>query len=176
MKWSIHQLQRYRQGDMPFDEMVNLESVKKRNPEIRDIAPVHVTGKCKIGSFKIDCTFKLEGTMTLPCARTWEDVQFPFTIESTETFSWDPDNFSEDDETHRVEGDYVELNPVLEELILLEIPLQVYSEQAEDVERVEGKGWSYATDEAYDRELEERKPKVDPRLASLADFFEKTDE
>lgn len=176
MKWSIHQLQRYRQGDMPFDEMVNLDSVKKRNPEIRDIAPVHMTGKCKISATKIDCTFRLEGTMTLPCARTWEDVQFPFTIESTETFSWDEDEFSEHDEIHRVEGDFIELDPVLEELILLEIPLQVYSEQAEDVEKVEGRGWSYTTDEAYETELEERKPKVDPRLAGLADFFEKTDE
>lgn len=176
MKWSIHQLQRYRQGDMPFDEMVNLDSVKKRNPEIRDIALVHVTGKCTIGSSKIDCQFRLEGTMTLPCARTWEDVQFPFTVESTESFSWDEDKLLEDDETHRVEGDFIELNPVLEDLILLEIPLQVYSEQAEGVERVEGKGWLYTTDEVYDAELAERKPEVDPRLAGLADFFEKTDE
>ena len=50
MKWSINQLQRYRQGDMPFDETVNLDSVKKRNPEIRDIAPIHVTGSCTIGA------------------------------------------------------------------------------------------------------------------------------
>lgn len=177
MKWSIHQLQRYRQGDMPFDEMVNLESVKKRNPEIRGIAPVHVAGKCKIGSFDIECNFRLEGTMTLPCARTWEDVQFPFTIESTETFSWDVDELSiDDEEIHLVEGDFIELNPVLEELILLEIPLQVYSEQAKELEKVEGKGWLYTTDEAYNAELEERKPKVDPRLAGLADFFDKTDE
>ncbi len=75
MKWSINQLQRYRQGEMPFDEAVNLDSVKKRNPEIRDIAPVHVTGSCTIGSKKLTCRFRLEGTMTLPCSRTWEDVE-----------------------------------------------------------------------------------------------------
>ncbi|WP_075528517.1 YceD family protein [Sporosarcina ureilytica] len=176
MKWSINQLQRYRQGNMPFDEMVNLESVIKRNPEIRAIAPVHVTGSCKIGEGKVECNFQLEGTLVLPCARTWEDADFPFSIQSTETFGWDENVLQADDEIHPVEGDFVELNPIFEELILLEIPLQVYSERAEDMKKVDGKGWSYTTDEAYSAHLEESKPKVDPRLASLADFFDKKDE
>ncbi len=177
MKWSIHQLQRYRQGDMPFDEMVDLESVKKRNPEIRGIDPVRVSGTCKIDSFEIECDFRLEGTMTLPCARTWEDVRFPFTIESTEVFNWDEYSIHEDEEeVHSVEGEFIELDPVLEELILLEIPLQVYSEQAEDMTEAEGDGWSYMTDEAYDEKVEESKPEVDPRLAGLANLFDKKDE
>lgn len=177
MKWSINQLQRYRQGAMPFDEMVNLDSVKKRNPEIRDIAPIHVTGSCTIGASKIDCRFRLEGTMTLPCARTWEDVTYPFTIESVERFSWDADTLNSDDEIHPVEGDFVELDPVFEELVLLEVPLQVYSEEAADMKSVEGKGWSYTTDEEYNIRLqEERETTVDPRLAGLANLFDKKDE
>ena len=177
MKWSINQLQRYRQGDMPFDETVNLDSVKKRNPDIRDITPIHVTGSCTIGSTKLTCRFRLEGTMTLPCSRTWEDVAFPFSIESIERFSWDETELATDDEIHPVSGDFVDLTPVLEELVLLEIPLQVYSDDAEEVKTVEGKGWSYATDEEYNARLqEERETKVDPRLAGLANLFEKKDE
>ena len=113
MKWSINQLQRYRQGDMPFDEMVNLDSVKKRNPEIRDIAPMHVTGSCTIGSSKLECRFRLEGTVILPCARTWEDVAFPFLIESDERFSWDEMVLAKDDEIHPVIGDFVDSYPRL---------------------------------------------------------------
>lgn len=162
---------------MPFDETVNLDSVKKRNPEIRDIAPIHVTGSCTIGSSKLDCRFRLEGTMTLPCARTWEDVTYPFVIESVERFSWDQDMLTSDDEIHPVEGDFVELTPVFEELVLLEVPLQVYSEEADDMKKVEGKDWSYTTEEAYNVRLqEERDTTVDPRLAGLANFFDKKDE
>ncbi len=103
MKWSINQLQRYRQGHMPLDEAVNLDSVKKRNPEIRNITPIHVTGSCTIGSKKVTCRFRLEGTMTLPCSRTWEDVEYPFSIETDERFSWDEAVLATDDEIHPVD-------------------------------------------------------------------------
>lgn len=177
MKWSINQLQRYRQGDMPLDEAVNLDSVKKRNEEIRNIEPIHVTGSCTIGASDITCRFRLEGTMTLPCARTWEDVTYPFVIESVETFSWDNAGNVTDDEIHLVDGDFVDPIPVFEELVLLEVPLQVYSEQANDTKRLDGKGWSYTTDEAYNARLqEEKETKVDPRFAGLASLFEKKDE
>jgi uncharacterized protein len=177
MKWSINQLQRYRQGAMPLDEAVDLESVKKRNPEIRNITPVRVTGSCTIGSKKLACRFRLEGTMTLPCSRTWEDVELPFSIETDEQFSWDEAVLATDDEIHPVVGDVVDPTPVFEELVLLEVPLQIYSEQADDMQQAEGKGWSYTTDEAYNARLrEELETKVDPRLAGLAKFFESKDE
>ena len=173
MKWSIHQLQKYRQGAMPLDEAVNLESVKKRNPEIRDIKPVHVTGSCVIGSKKLTCHFHLEGVMTLPCSRTWEDVDYPFSIETDEQFSWDETVLAADDTIHPVIGEVVDPTPVFEELILLEVPLQIISEKAEDMTSAEGKGWSYTTDEEYEAlQLEEKKKKVDPRLAGLAEFFD----
>ena len=139
MKWSINQLQRYRQGDMPLDEAVNLDSVKKRNPEIRNITPIHVTGSCTIGSREITCRFRLEGTMTLPCSRTWEDVDYPFVIESDEQFSWDETVLATDDEIHPVIGDFVDPTPVFEELVLLEVPLQVFSEKAEEMKRLKEK-------------------------------------
>lgn len=177
MKWSINQLQRYRQGDMPLDQAVNLDSVMKRDREIRNIEPVHVTGSCTIGSDDLTCRFRLEGTMTLPCARTWEDVAYPFVIESEERFSWDEMVLAADDEVHPVTGDFVDPTSVFEDLILLEMPLQVFSEQAKKMRHAEGKGWSYATEEAYNAQIEEEKgTKVDPRLAGLANFYDKKDE
>lgn len=177
MKWSIHQLQKYRQGPMPLDEAVDLESVKRRNPEIRNITPVRVTGSCTIGSKKVTCRFRLEGTMTLPCSRTWEDVELPFSIESDEEFSWDEDVLSANDEIHLVTGEVIDPTPVFEELVLLEVPLQIYGENAEKMVEAEGKGWSYTTDEKYNIRLQEEKDtKVDSRLAGLAKFFETKDE
>lgn len=173
MKWSIHQLRKHRQGPLLLDEAVNLESVKERNSEIRAITPVRVIGSCTIGEKKLTCQFRLEGSMTLPCSRTWEDVDFPFSIDTHEQFSWDEETLEMDDEIHPVEGETIDFGPVLEELVLLEVPLQVYSEEAEDMKQAEGKGWSYTTDEELEaKRLEESEGKVDPRLADLAKFFE----
>nr|WP_285853241.1 YceD family protein [Sporosarcina luteola] len=156
---------------MPLDEAVNLDSVKKRNPEIRDIKPVHVTGSCIIGSKKLTCHFHLEGVMTLPCSRTWEDVEFPFSVETDEQFSWDEATLATDDNIHPVIGEIIDPTPIFEELILLEVPLQIFSENAADMKSAEGKGWSYTTNEEHEERLREEKKKVDPRLAGLADFF-----
>ncbi len=35
MKWSIHELSKYRQNGMPIDTEVQLDEVKMRNNEIR---------------------------------------------------------------------------------------------------------------------------------------------
>ena len=68
------------------------------------------------------------------------------------------------------------LTPVFEELVLLELPLQVFSEEAKDMNTAEGKGWSFATDEEYNARLQDEETKVDPRLAGLANLFDKKDE
>lgn len=174
MKWSIHQLRKFRQGAaMPLDEVVDLGSVRERNPEIRAISPVQLKGSCTVGSKKISFHFHLEGSLTLPCARTWEDVHFPFSIESDEQYSWDEDVLAQDDEIHPITGDVVDPMPIFEELILLEVPLQVYCDDAETMTEASGTGWSYATDEEYNLQLtEEQDKKTDPRLAGLARFFE----
>ena len=173
MKWSIHQLRKFKQGAIPLDEVVDLGSVKERNSEIRAISPVQLTGYCTVGSKKISFHFRLEGSLTLPCARTWEDVHFPFSIESDEEYSWDEYELAHDDEIHPVKGETIDPMPVFEELILLAIPLQVYCDDAENMTEASGTGWSYTTDEEYNEQLvEEQEKKTDPRLADLARFFE----
>ncbi|WJY28829.1 MULTISPECIES: YceD family protein [Sporosarcina] len=173
MKWSIHQLRKFKQGSIPLDEVVDLSSVKEKNPEIREISPVHLTGYCTVGSKKISFHFRLEGKMILPCARTWNDVDYPFSIETDEQFSWDEYVLAQDDEIFPVTGDTIDPMPLFEELILLEVPMQVYCEGAEAMTEASGTGWSYTTDEEYNKQLEEeQETKTDPRLADLARFFE----
>ncbi|TQR07067.1 YceD family protein [Psychrobacillus soli] len=179
MKWAISQLAKYRENGMPLDEFVTLENVKERNPDVRSISPVHVKGHCTFGAAQMNCHFQLSGTLILPCARTWEDVEYPFEIQSDEIFNWSEaaaasarayDNF------HVVEGDVIHVDPVLEELILLEIPLQVYKEGADQFKHEGGNGWSYTTDDDLNDMQEDEQPKLDPRLADLAKYFDQTDE
>ena len=177
MKWSIHQLSKYRKTGMPIDFTASLESVKSRNSEIRDISPVHVKGLCTFGASQMTCQFTLNTTLTLPCARTWEDVEYPIEIETVEVFSWvDKEHRSDEDgDIHFIDGEVIDLQPVLEELILLEIPMQVFKENTEG--QVQGGGfWSYATDEEVEIARKNDEPKLDPRLAALAKYFDQTDE
>ncbi|MDM5332621.1 YceD family protein [Ureibacillus composti] len=177
MKWSIHQLSKYRQNGMPIDAEVQLDEVKERNQDIRHISPVHVKGLCTFGASQMTCQFTMTATLTLPCARTWEDVEYPIEVNAVELFSWiDPELRGDDDEDiHYIDGDVIDLKPVLEELVLLEVPMQVFKEDSEGQVNG-GKNWSYSTDEDEARQQQTDEPKVDPRLADLAKFFDQTDE
>ncbi|WP_040227943.1 YceD family protein [Bhargavaea cecembensis] len=174
MKWTIRQLLKHRQGGMHVDGTADLSAVKQLNPEIREISPVRVTGTCSVGSGSMTCHFRLEGTMTLPESRTWEDIEYPFEIETDEQFVWEGETDPSDDAVHEVTGEVVDPTPVFEELVLLEVPIQIFSEEA--ARSMEGKGWTFSSEEEYTAKREEEKPKVDPRLAGLADLFGQSDD
>jgi len=56
----------------------------------------------------------------------------------------------------------------VQELILLHVPVQVHGDDEEN-QLVQGEGWTVLSEEAP----EEAEPKIDPRLAGLAQFFKK---
>lgn len=170
MKWSIIQLQKSRDKGLQIDEMVNMSHLEARNTEIRHLPPVHVTGRADIGSDKVTFHLDVKGKMILPCSRTLVDVEYPFEFSLLETFILKASSFSEyeeNEDVHLVEGDVVDLNPVLEEEILLEIPMQVISDEADEHTISAGKGWEFQSEE----QASAKETKVDPRLAGLADFF-----
>lgn len=108
--------------------------------------------------------------MVLPCSRTLVDVSYPFTIQTTETFFLNDYDVNPDEDTHLVQGDSIDLLPIVKELVLLEIPMQVIAEQpAEGGAPQAGVGWEVITEEQL-------KEKIDPRLAGLAKFFEQKEE
>ena len=178
MKCSIHQLSKYRQNGMPINAHVQLDDAMTRNSDIRHISPAHVKGLCTFGASQMTCQFTMTATLTLPCARTWEDVEYPIEVEAVEIFSWVDEEKRgnvEESDIHYIDGEVIDMKPVLEELILLEIPMQVFKEDTEG--QVQGgKNWSYSTDEDEVAKRESDEPKLDPRLAALAKYFDQTDE
>ena len=180
MKWSIVQLQNFRDQYFEFNETVDLnKSLSERDSDIRAVSPVHVSGTVNVDSQKASFHLKIRTTLTLPCSRTLVDVQYPMEIESIEAFILKPfaGEIDEDSESyHEVENGLINLYPVTEELILLHIPIQVFSEQAlKDDSLQSGNGWQVLTEEKLQllkqEEEKEKENKVDPRLAALADFF-----
>ncbi|ANB60378.1 YceD family protein [Anoxybacteroides amylolyticum] len=170
MKWSIHQLHQLQAKGLAIEETVDVSDLKQIDKLIRDISPIHVEGRADISATKFTFHLTIEGTMVLPCSRTLVDVSYPFTIQTTETFFLNDYDVDPDEDTHLVQGDSIDLLPIVKELVLLEIPMQVFAEQpAEGGAPQAGVGWEVITEEQL-------KEKIDPRLAGLAKFFEQKEE
>ncbi|MEH7461764.1 DUF177 domain-containing protein [Bacillus thuringiensis] len=166
MKWSIHQLNKYRHKGLTLDEMVDVTELKNVETDVRDVTPVHVTGRVDFGSNKFTFHLHITGSMVLPCSRTLVDVTLPFDIETTEVFLVSKEDFETEADFHYLEGEVLDLLPVIKENILLEIPMQIFSEDVSEGTPMQGRDWQVISEKS------EEKP-VDPRLAGLAKFFDK---
>lgn len=176
MKWTVAQLHKYQNDVMELDETINVKNeLQKENPDIRDMSPVHVKGTADIDSRKATFHLLITGKFILPCSRTLADVDYPFHIRSTETFLLSPLQYNDEmNEAHVVEGGVVDLMPVIYELLMLEIPMQVFSQEAKaSVELPAGNGWEVLTEDQLAHAREAEKQKVDPRMAGLAKLLEK---
>lgn len=171
VKWTIHKLHQLQNKGLTIDETIDVSDLKQVDKSIRDISPVHIQGRADLSSTKFTFHLTIKGTMVLPCSRTLVDVSYPFEIDTIETFLLNDYDYTTDEDMHVVQGETVDLLPIVKELILLEIPLQIFSEE-ENVEEAapqSGKDWEVITEEQL-------KNKIDPRLAGLAKFFEKKEE
>ncbi len=166
MKWSVHQLRKLQSKGLTIDEKVDLSDIVKRDGEIRDISPVHITGRGDIFSTHVTFHLRIQGELILPCARTLVDVPYEFDIETDETFILTSTDEETGEDVHYIEQDIVDLQPVVEELIFLQVPIQVFSDEQnpEGAAPQSGHDWQVITEE-------DQEQKVDPRLSVLQDYF-----
>ncbi|MCE7794718.1 YceD family protein [Salipaludibacillus sp. CUR1] len=168
MKWSVQQLLAFKQKGLQIDESVDASKVKEIDREIRDITPVRVKGETFIANDSVTFQLDISGSMTLPCARTLNDVEYPFSMQATEIFLLDEwATFEEDEDVHELKDNTVDLMPYVQERILLEKPMRVFSDKKEGPAPESGNGWELTTKD------EPQKEKVDPRLKELEKFFDK---
>jgi uncharacterized protein len=167
LKWTLSQLQKYRNKDFPIDETIRVDEIKQDDPTIRDVSPIHITGRADIGSTKVTFHLTIEGHLILPCSRTLVDVKLPINVETTETFLLQASGVEADEDTYQVKGDVIDLMPAIREILLLEVPMQVFCEDdnSEDAAPQSGNDWEVIREE-------EKSNKIDPRLAGLAKFFD----
>ncbi len=167
LKWTLNQLQKYRNKEFPIDEIVRIDDIKKDDPTIREVSPMHITGHGDIDSSKVTFHLKIEGYLILPCSRTLVDVKYPINVETTETFLLQDSVVQSEEETHRVKGEVIDITPIIREILLLEVPMQVFCDdvESEDAAPQSGKDWEVISEESESN-------KIDPRLAGLAKFFD----
>ncbi|NHM29682.1 YceD family protein [Neobacillus terrae] len=170
MKWTLSQLQKSRNKEFLIDETIRVDEIKKDDSTIREVSPIHVTGRADIGSTRVTFHLKIDGYLILPCSRTLVDVNYPISVETTETFLFNVPAYeavTEEEEAHQVKGDVIDLMPAIREILLLEVPIQVFCDDynQEGAAPQSGKDWEVVTEE-------DQTKKIDPRLAELAKFFD----
>jgi uncharacterized protein len=170
LKWTISQLQKYRNKGLTLDETVIVDDLSKIEASIRSVSPIHIKGRADIGSTEVTFHFTIEGHLVLPCSRTLVDVNYPINVETTETFLLNPSEFIDEEDIHQVKGEVIDLMPIIQEILLLEVPMQVFCEDIKSGEGApqSGQDWEVISED-------DQPKKVDPRLAGLAKFFEKND-
>lgn len=163
MKFSVQQIkQEAYEGPITFEQQLDVsELLELPNNEIIEITEVLVYGMCVIENNEIVFSYTIEGEMVLPCARTLAEVPYPFRFRATEIFTTKASKADEEEEIHYVEEEIIDLRPYILETILLQKPYRVF---AEDAEVEGGEGWSFYTEDSFE---EEKKKKIDPRLAKL---------
>nr|WP_263313672.1 YceD family protein [Mammaliicoccus sp. Marseille-Q6498] len=179
MKWSITQLKKYQNEPFTFDKEIDMNYLTERVDELIDISPIKVTGDVQVRMHEIIVNLDINGVLTLPCARTLKPVELPFDTTSMEIFELDEfseSNNEDDDELrHKLESGMINLLPIIEELVVLEKPLQVFSEGSEDISMA-GEGWEVIGEDQFEStvnsEQEESDKKVDPRLQKLQQLFD----
>ncbi len=165
MKWSKIDFLNAKNHTIVFDESIVIQKdFFKKEHQIRDLKNINVSGTLRYDMDEelIHCDIEIEGTMILPCSLTLEDVEYDFTTESYETFSFVKHERMED--IHYCNKNQLELLQVVIQLISMEVPLRIVKETTNAYPK--GEGWEVTSEEAY-RKAE--KP-LDPRLAKFKEY------
>jgi uncharacterized protein len=169
LKWTLQQLETMKDTGLSFDETVNVSDLKDRDPEIREISPVRVTGHAVFEDRKITFFMEIFGEMVLPSSKTLEDVEYPIHVQTAEVFRLDSrvEEESDDEEVHDIEQETVDLLPFVKEAILVEKPIRVVSGDEEPLPS--GNGWELVSES-------DQKNRIDPRLEKLAEFLDENND
>lgn len=178
MKWSLNELQKYRVEPLNFSETVDLKkSLMKRNKEILDVSPIVLEGILMVQKNEILLHMVVSLNVTLPSARSLEPVLLPLSLEVDEIYV--PENVAnreiveEEGTVIQLENDCVDLSEAIEDAVLLNIPIQVFTEEEEEENKMpSGDDWAVISEEDFILEKAEQKANtVDPRFAGLKDLF-----
>lgn len=176
LKWSLAELQRYRNDYYPVSGVVNLtNALKNRKDDLIDASSIEIEGTITLeGSDKYYVDLTLDLTLTLPSSRSLEPVDLDMTLPFHEVYLA-PDarilaseDEIEDDLYFYLMKDILDLQIPIEDTILASIPLKVLSKKEQDsYELPSGQDWSMRLEDEMDS-----KPVSDESAKSKASPFD----
>ena len=177
MKWSLNELKRYLNEPFVFNDEVDIkETLLKRESEILDVSPIHLDGILTVNDDELILHMNVSLQLTLPSARSLKPVLFPMEFVINEVYI--PKSASnetvarEDEVVIYLENDWIDLAESIEDTILINLPLQVFTEEEKEAQDMpSGNNWKVISEEDYYSKEKESEDVVDPRFANLKDFF-----
>ncbi|WGN89281.1 YceD family protein [Ligilactobacillus faecis] len=181
MKWSLNELRQTVDEPLRFKEVLDLKAdLMKRRPDILDVSDVLVEGLFSVDELGVLGYLKIKTTVVLPSTRSLEPATIALDFDLTEHYvsfhERDLSRFEDTDVVIILENDILDLKSVVEDNILLQIPMQVLTEaeRKADASLPTGSDWSVIS-EGQLKKLQKDKDGIDPRFAKLKDFFEKSE-
>lgn len=184
MKWSLLELNKYKDNSLEFSETLELKSsLIKRDSMILDVSPVKVSGILIVGKEEYLIHYKIDVTVTVPSSRSLTPVPLNMMIDvdevfmTKEQFEQRDERFSEE-EVIILEKPTIDLAESVEDNILLSIPIQVFTEEEQESHVLpKGNDWEVLSEEDYLHQKEAKAQQtVDPRLAKLSELFSESAE
>ena len=151
MKWSLGQLRKLAQSDNSFHEVIDFSSLVENDPELLKISSTTVDGSFKVQDEQYIFTLLIQTTLTMACAKTLKAVEVPLAFEIEEIFTHD-----RNDDYLTIEGQTIDLYPVVWSNIYLEKPMRVLHPEAQSI--------------TFDEPNHDEEPKGHPAFQDLAKY------
>ena len=179
MKWSLNELQKYRNEPLVFSETVDLKkTMMNREKELLDVSPIDLEGTLIVHEKEILLHMVVSLTVTLPSARSLKPVLFPMTVGIDEIYippsvTPGPTIDNEEETVILLDKDMIDLTDAITDSVLLNLPLQVFTqEEQEGQDMPSGNDWAVISEDEYSSNLETEKSETeDLRFAGLKDLF-----
>jgi len=146
MKYDIIRLNNNIVKSIEVNETYSFTEEELRGTDLLKLDNVKIEGEITKNSLgNIELNLDVEGVMQLPCAITLKPVNYPFNTQISGEIDELMENF---DEKERNFQNSIDILPIIWENILMEIPMRVVSEEAENNNiPKEGDGWKFVTEE-----------------------------
>ena len=179
MKWSLLELRKYQDMPLTFEETLDLkDELMARDNQIIDLAPVVVKGMVTVSKTDYLLHYTVDTVITFPSTRSLEPVELPMQFTVNELFMT-PEQYQQRDdlvpeeEILILETQTLDLDDSVADNILLEIPMQVLTEEEKhSTDLPSGNDWVVLSEEEYQQQESEEQVTIDPRLAKLSSLFE----
>ena len=161
MEFDLIRLKNKLDAYISIDAEVTIPKEWIEDTELLDLKDVRVVGDITLDALdEYEISMEVTGTMILPCAITLKPVEYPFQLKIEGNLE---QILQEIDENAKKIENSIDILPIIWENILMEIPMRVVSEGAEEV-HLEGDGWKLVTDKESAKE-------TNPALAKLKDLL-----
>ncbi|MGX7091285.1 YceD family protein [Hutsoniella sourekii] len=173
MKWTIREIKEHPEDVVSFQHDLEVdEELMNRNDQILAVDSVSIAGYFTLVDASVYLHGEVDATVTVPSTRSLKPVTIHLSVPVKERYVYEEDDHPEDllsEETTLVlTHDYIDLDEVAIDSILLNIPNRVLAEGEEAGDFPSGDDWTVITEEDLALQREAAKENtVDPRFQAL---------